>query len=181
MENKMTVEKKTEETNKKSLVTIFDSDGALALKKASNPVSLPLSTSDRDLIGDLIKYIIQENGLGMAAIQLGEEKNIFVFEKPAGTGRLQVVINPVIHSMSGKKARVENCFSVPLGPGVGVRVKRPANIVVSYHDEDGNKIERESISGQSAQIFLHEFCHLLGLTMMDSSKYGRFIEVVRLY
>jgi peptide deformylase len=176
----MEIEENIEETSERKLVSIFDGDGPIILKKISKEVELPLSTDDLELIGDLLKYTIEQGGKGMAAIQFGEDKRIFVFENPAGSGRLQVVINPEIHRMSGKRTRLEGCFSVPFSNSVGVKVSRPSDIVVSYWTEENDQIQNEQLGGNTSQTFLHEYSHLEGLTMLDSSKYGKFIEVVRI-
>jgi len=162
----------SEKVESRRLINALDNegDGFLELKKVSQDVKLPLSRDDKNLIIDLLTFTIDNDGRGMAAIQLGEAKNIFVMEKPTGSGRLQVVVNPVVHSVSGKRNRVEACFSFP---GLQVVVQRPSDIVVSYYDENGELTENERLSGNTGQTFLHEYCHLLGLTMMDESKYGR--------
>lgn len=162
----------TEETveEERQLVNAMEGESLLELKKTSAEVTLPLTLEDKELIVDLLKYTIEEDGRGMAAIQLGEAKRIFVFEKPAGSGRLQVVVNPVVHQMQGARRRVEGCFSFP---GLSVLVQRPADIIVSYHDETGALIENEDLSGNTGQTFLHEFSHLEGITMLDASRYGK--------
>lgn len=165
-----------EEEEGHKLVNVFeDATGILDLKKVSESIDLPPSREDQELMVDLLQYVIDHDGLGMAAVQLGENKRIFVFEKPAGTGNLQVVVNPVIHSMSGNRKRIESCFSFP---NVRVMMQRPADIVVSYHDEHGELVANESLSGNTGQVFLHEYSHLDGITLMDKSKFGNPLGTV---
>lgn len=155
-------------------------DAPVLLKtKSTEEITFPLTDDVKVIIASLELYSAINAGRGMAAIQLGHQKRLFVMEKPAGSGRFVTIINPSIISISSKKRqRPEACFSVPLSDGIGVVVERPASVKARYQDSAGTTIIEE-LTGNNAQTFLHEYSHLEGFTMLDSSKYGKFIEFVR--
>lgn len=163
------------------LITINQDNGFSLLKQISGEVSLPLSDEDRNLVTDMLTFVSNNNGLGMAAIQFGIPKRMFVFKDTDSRGRFKIAINPVIHSMSGNQCHIEGCFSIPLPPLVGVMVKRPTDISVSYYDEHNVFYEHQHLSGSTAQIFLHEYAHLEGISIMEDSKYGKHVSITKVF
>lgn len=159
-------------------VVIFGQDnGAEILRQVSKSIELPITSHIRQLADDLIQYTKERHGRGMSAIQFGEAVRMFAFEAPAGSGRIRIAINPVIHSMTGRRIRAESCFSIALPPYTAVLVRRPSNVVASYYDHEGTFYDRDRMTGNTAQTFLHEFAHLEGFTFLEDSKYGRFISI----
>ncbi len=151
------------------------------LRKVSKEVTFPLSSEDKKLIFDTLNYLkisqIEEYrekynlraGMGMAFIQLGVDKRIFVICEDLQNGEFKnyIVINPKIISESEEKIFVEEgegCLSV--NREVEGIVPRSARVTVKAFDEEGNEYTirvREDI----AVAFQHEIDHLNGILFTD--------------
>ena len=151
------------------------------LRQTSKEVTFPMEQDDLVAIDKMIEYLknsqIEEiaekynlrPGMGLAAPQLGINKNFFVvvYEKDEGEFDVYVVINPKITSTSTEKIYVEDgegCLSINR-PTEGI-VPRFARITVEGYDTKGNKIKlrlREDL----AIAFQHEIDHLNGILFID--------------
>ena len=151
------------------------------LHKVSKDVTFPVSKEDRILALDTIKYLemsqdesIAEKynlraGMGMAFVQLGYLKRIFVIasEREDGTFEEYVIINPKIISRSEELIYVgegEGCLSVNR-PVEGI-VPRHARVTVEYYDYEGNK-KTIRVREDLAVAFQHEIDHLDGILFVD--------------
>ncbi len=106
----------------------------------------------------------QRGGFGLAAVQVGYMKRIFVMR---WDGVDRVVINPMILKHSSKRvSMIEGCLSFP---GKEVSVKRSQWIEVSYVDVSGLLIAG-TLQGMGARIFQHEFDHLNGICKVGEGK-----------
>ena len=112
------------------------------------------------LIDDMFDTMYEENGIGLAANQVGYNFKMFVTEgEPAFA-----VFNPTITYRSPNEILMdEACLSFP---GLQLKVKRPASIRVRFQDPYGNWITRQ-FAGMSARVFLHEYDHLFGVDFTD--------------
>ncbi|WP_448566244.1 peptide deformylase [Thalassotalea ganghwensis] len=141
------------------------------LASKANPVDNVLSNDVQDLITTLIDTAIQANGVGIAAPQIGVNKQIFIVcSKPsvrypnAPMMKPTPIINPEIVEYSGEIVEDwEGCLSVPKKRGL---VPRYDNITVRYQDRQGYW-QTKKFSGFVARIFQHEIDHLNGLTFLD--------------
>lgn len=151
------------------------------LKKISKPVTFPLSDEEKKDIKDMLLYLkmsqIDEErekydlraGMGLAYVQIGKLKRIFVVVEELEDGSFEnyVVINPKIISKSEELIYVgegEGCLSVDR-PVEGI-IPRHARIKVKAFDENGNEYiikVREDIS----IAFQHEIDHLNGILFTD--------------
>lgn len=103
----------------------------------------------------------QENGVGLAAPQIGRLRRVFVMGDEA---RFATCFNPEILSHSDEQVAVsEGCLSYP---GLELKVKRWTEIGVRYWTADGNAKE-ETLSGLWSQCFQHELDHLNGICFVD--------------
>ena len=151
------------------------------LHKVSKDVTFPVSKEDIILALDTIKYLemsqdesIAEKynlraGMGMAFVQLGHLKRIFVIasEREDGTFEEYVIINPKIISRSEELIYVgegEGCLSVNR-PVEGI-VPRHARVTVEYYDYEGNK-KTIRVREDLAVAFQHEIDHLDGILFVD--------------
>ena len=121
-----------------------------------------------------------EDGLALAAPQIGESLRIFVVsgrffppksdgdrEQSATPGPDMVFINPVITKTSAKrKPMEEGCLSVRWLYG---DIGRFEKATVSAYDEHGKKFTRGA-SGLLAQVFQHETDHLNGVLFIDAAE-----------
>ncbi|MDD5043307.1 MAG: peptide deformylase [Patescibacteria group bacterium] len=122
------------------------------------------SSEIKELIGDIIKTMKEEKGVGLAAPQIGENIRLFCVdtkEKPL------IFINPRITKKSlGKEIADEGCLSLP---GVWGPVKRSKSVEVSFYNEQGIKIKIKA-SGLLARVIQHEYDHLDGILFIDRLK-----------
>ncbi len=161
-------------------LTILDEKNKV-LRTKSNEVKFPLSENDKQTIEDMINYLTMSQikeyyekynlrpGMGLAFIQLGIPKNIFVIVEEIEKEKFRnyVIINPKLISHSEELIYVgegEGCLSV--NREVEGIVPRYARITINYQDIDGNTKEirvREDIS----VAFQHEMDHLNGILFVD--------------
>ena len=152
------------------------------LHTISKEVSFPLDEKTRNLIFDAINYLKASQdeetaekcnlraGMGLAFIQLGIPKRIFVIaNKDEDTGIFEehIIINPVIIGESEELIYVgegEGCLSVNR-PVEGI-VPRRARVTVEYNDIDGNK-KTIRVREEIAIAFQHEIDHLNGILFTD--------------
>ena len=115
----------------------------------------------RNLVLDMIETMKKSDGAGLAAPQIGVNKNIIVVD---WKGDDIVLINPKIKRKSwGKNTSTEGCLSLP---GLEVNVKRYNKITVTALDYSGNSIKIEA-DGLLSRILQHEIDHLNGILILD--------------
>lgn len=115
----------------------------------------------QSLVQDMIETMHQANGIGLAAPQIGLNKNIAIINGAHGAF---VIINPrIVHASFRKETDEEGCLSVPEVFGL---VRRPRSVHVVYVTADGKEI-KERISGLMARVFQHEIDHLRGILFID--------------
>lgn len=115
------------------------------------------------LLDDMKETVKKANGAGLACVQVGLLKRIFVVDVEEGYFEF---INPVIISQSGEQYGEEGCLSVPNKWG---RVKRPAKVVVEAYDRYGKKF-RVNAKGFFAKALCHEYDHLDGIVYIDKAQ-----------
>ena len=123
----------------------------------------------------------QEDGVAIAAPQIGESLRIFVIsgkvfeiikgkdEKINNSGEYPdiIFINPKITKLSKEKKNMEEgCLSVRYLYG---KVERSAKTSIEAYNEKGN-LFKKGASGLMAQIFQHEVEHLDGILFIDKAK-----------
>jgi peptide deformylase len=124
--------------------------------------------SIRELYRDLCDSMYAENGLGMAAPQLGETKKMFIVE-PKLAGRAETdppvcFMNPqVLETSEELQDSEEGCLSFP---DIYIKVKRPMRCKVRAMGIDGQLFELEG-EGLLARCLLHENDHLTGKLLVD--------------
>ena len=111
-----------------------------------------------------------EDGLGLAATQVGVNARVLILSQQAflgeeGKGEPDlVIINPEISWESDERETAsEGCLSFP---GVYIQVERPLEVRISAVDETGTPVELSG-SGLGARAILHEIDHLNGVVMID--------------
>ena len=108
------------------------------------------------LLDDMIETLIDSNGVGLAAPQVGILRRVVVVD--TGEGMLELV-NPEMVETDGEQVGAEGCLSVPGKYGL---VKRPYYAKVRAQDRDGNWFEVEA-EELIARCFCHELDHLDGI------------------
>jgi len=132
------------------------------------------------LIQDMLDTMAVENGVGLAAPQIGESLRLIVFgmqDNPRYPDRgpvpATVLINPHITPISDEReGDWEGCLSLPELRGW---VPRHRHIVYTGFDAEGRPVEREA-SGFHARVVQHECDHLDGILfpqrMPDMGRFG---------
>ncbi|SHE93595.1 peptide deformylase [Marinitoga hydrogenitolerans DSM 16785] len=115
----------------------------------------------RELLDIMTEVMYKEDGVGLAAPQVGISKKFFIMDDGKN---LRKVINPEILEFLGDEVIFEEgCLSIP---GIFLNVKRPEGIRVKYTNENGEEIEEE-LHEYTARIFQHEYDHLGGTLFID--------------
>ncbi len=123
----------------------------------------------RSVVNDMIDTLKKEEGVGLAANQIGEPLSIMVIDtthREGEEGFKDVLINPTLLGAEGEIVYEEGCLSFP---GLFVEVKRARKVGVSYIDLEGRERERE-FEDFLAVVFQHEYDHLNGITFVDRLK-----------
>jgi len=153
-------------------------------------VAQPVDAFDTDelhlLVRDMFETMHAVNGAGLAAPQIGVDRQVVIFGTGTPNPRYPdappvprtVLVNPVVTPLGNEEEEDwEGCLSVPGLRGV---VPRFARIRYSGFDPYGDPIEREA-EGFHARVVQHEVDHLLGklypMRVRDFSRFG-FTEVL---
>ena len=114
----------------------------------------------KKLIRDMLDTMYEQNGVGLAAPQVGILKRIVVIDIGEGP---YVFINPVILETDGEQTGNEGCLSIPGKFGI---VTRPNHVVVKAFNED---MEEFVLEGEElmARAICHECDHLDGILYTD--------------
>lgn len=141
--------------------------GDLILREKCAPVS-DITPDILSTMDEMIKMMSAQNGVGLAAPQVGITKRFLVMMDP-DTNVIYRMINPEIVSRSDETCVMEEgCLSV-LGPDnlpVYSNVRRPESVDVKWTDEKG-KLQSANFSGTPARIVQHETDHLDGILFID--------------
>ncbi len=120
------------------------------------------------LLDDMVDTMNKEEGVGLAAPQIGVLRRAVVID--IGRGPIKI-INPEIIETKGEEIDVEGCLSVPGRSGT---VKRPEYVKLKYIDINGDEKIIEG-KGLMARAICHEVDHLEGILYTD-----KMIEEVEL-
>ena len=137
------------------------------LRQASVAITT-VDDSVRALYQDLVDSMYAENGLGIAALQLGDARRMFIVE-PKLAGRAEsdppvAFLNPEITWVSEEQQdSEEGCLSFP---DIYIKVKRPLRCKVRAMGLDGQTFEVEG-EALLARCLLHENDHLTGKLLVD--------------
>ena len=128
------------------------------LSEISEEWDFEVDGSPEELVKEMMKFMINNGGVGLAAPQVGISKRIFIM---GNFTKMVACINPKVVSLSEDRiADLEGCLSVP---DLFMKVKRPVSCTVQYQNIAGEVIERELV-GLESRVFLHEYDHLIGIT-----------------
>lgn len=138
--------------------------GDPVLREVSKKIE-KIDQETKDLVSDMTDTLKSAQGLGLAAIQVGVAKRLFIVDLSAVdiTETLKVFINPEILSTSDEVELEEGCLSFP---GIYQKIVRPANAKIRAMDVDGKEFVME-FSGLAARAILHEYDHLEGKLFID--------------
>jgi len=143
--------------------------GDKTLREKSKEVH-KVSRKIQDIVKDLLDTMYSQNGVGLAAAQIGENYRIFVVDTSSGDEPLNpiVFINPKIIKKSGAVISHEGCLSFP---DAYTDVRRYSNVMIKALDESGRAFIVEAKDGiLLARAIQHEFDHLDGILFIDHAR-----------
>ncbi len=126
----------------------------------------------RELVDDMIETMHSQDGVGLAAPQVGVLKRVVVIDLYDDKGPY-VLINPEIIKEKGEQEVDEGCLSFP---NKFAKVVRPAEVTVKALDRDGKEYKLKG-KGLLAQAISHELDHLEGILFVDKMVPGT-LEVI---
>lgn len=140
--------------------------GTPSLRQPSKDVH-KVSKKIQELVKDLLDTLYSQNGVGLAAPQIGENYRVFVIDVSSGDEPLNpmVFINPKIIKKSGAFISNEGCLSFP---EVYTDVRRYLNVTVKAMDRKGRFFVMEAKDGSLlVKAIQHENDHLDGILFID--------------
>lgn len=117
----------------------------------------------RALIADLMDTMYAEDGIGLAAPQVGVSRRVFVYDVQDPEIEPGALINPRIVEEEGSVRESEGCLSIP---GLTEIVERSARVVVEGLDREGEPVRIEA-DGLLSRCLQHERDHLDGVLFVD--------------
>ena len=128
----------------------------------------PVTTFDDDLkklVNNMFETMYSAPGVGLAAVQVGVLKRLFVMDCSAGKDPAQriVMINPEVVGIEGKQDGDEGCLSFP---GIFFSIQRNLRAIVRAHDITGKEFELDGTE-LTARCMLHETDHCDGIVFLD--------------
>ena len=130
-----------------------------ALHKVCRPVE-KFDWRLHKLLDDMVETMLDANGVGLAAPQIGILRRVVVVDTGEG---ILALVNPAIVETDGEQVGPEGCLS---GPGKYGLVKRPYYAKVRAQDRNGNWYEAEG-EELTARCFCHELDHLDGVVYTE--------------
>jgi peptide deformylase len=144
--------------------------GHPALRTPAQPVPPERMRTEelQQLVEDMVETMHAAAGVGLAAPQLGDELQIFVYASQGNERHadipLHVVVNPMITPHSRELVYDwEGCLSIPDLRGL---VPRHQAVRVQGLDREGRRLDYVA-SGFEARIVQHEYDHLNGVVFLD--------------
>ncbi len=138
------------------------------LRKKSRPVT-EFNQRLLTLLDDMADTLENVSGIGLAAVQVGVLRRVFICN--FGDGIVEL-INPEIVSTQGAQEEEEACLSLP---GLGGVTVRPASVQIKAQNREGKWCVYKG-EELKARCFCHEYDHLDGILYKDRLKEG---EVLR--
>ena len=148
----------------------------LEIVKWPNPVldtpADPVTEFDdklKQLVNDMFETMYAAPGVGLAAVQVGIAKRLFVMDCSGGNDPDQriALINPEVIAAEGDQNGEEGCLSFP---GIFTPVERSLRAVVRAQDVNGNEFEIDD-EELTARCMLHETDHCDGIVFLDKMSY----------
>jgi peptide deformylase len=122
-----------------------------------------------ELLDDMADTMKEQNGVGLAAVQVGVLRRAFIVD--VGEGVMEFV-NPQVLETSGSQTVLEGCLSFP---GQWGMITRPNHVKMKAQDRQGNWFE---VEGEEllAQAMLHENGHLDGEVFKEDKSFRPLSE-----
>lgn len=149
------------------------------LKKKTVPVG-KIAEETFQLVEDMIKTMFEEDGVGLAANQVGHDARVFVMNTAPNEDEPKAIafINPVLLGQEGEVVDEEGCLSFP---ELYLQIARPQKVRV-YAKSLYNEGFVLDLAGILARAVMHEIDHLDGTLFIERAaqaekeKVDRYLE-----
>ena len=132
-----------------------------ALRMKARPVA-EFDDELQSLVERMKLLMVDANGIGLAATQVGVLRRVFVFQRDED--EVAAIVNPEIVERSDETdVADEGCLSIQ---GISVPVERALEVTVVGKDENGQDVRYE-LDDYAARCVQHEADHLDGVLMID--------------
>lgn len=131
----------------------------------SQPVAV-VDDAVRKLLNDMLETMVANDGIGLAAVQVGVHQRCIVLDvarRDGGSEPMKFINAEIIHSDPEPSVYTEGCLSFP---DQFSEVERPKSVRVRYLDEFGKPKEIEA-TGLLATCLQHEIDHTNGIVFVD--------------
>jgi len=152
------------------ILTILQDGADILRRRATELVLPPVASLSHDAVAhlhllaqDMVETMYHNDGIGLAAPQVGKDARLIVVSM--GNGSAIAMVNPVIVRSEDYQQSREGCLSVPKDKW-GQLVARRKRIRVEYQDLDGD-VHKLKAQGQLAAVIQHEIDHLNGVLFTD--------------
>ncbi|WP_322497961.1 peptide deformylase [Candidatus Cyrtobacter comes] len=150
---------------KPNLLELVTDPSPLLLKKSSEISKIDKETEQ--LISDMFFTMRKNNGVGLAAVQVGVLKRVIVMDIPNLEDMPHYFLKPCVMINASIRSYGKDFMSFDEGclsfPGLSIHTHRPRKIVVDFLDHEGKK-HREKIHGGILSICIqHEIDHTNGI------------------
>ena len=136
------------------------------LREPTSEIKFPLSSEDKVIIDQMIDTMYRNNGVGLAANQVGYARRMFVMDTTSSKAGAMVFINPVIEKKAAEKlTEEEGWLSCPKKLE---EVKRPIYVGLKYFCKHGEE-QYKTFYYLSSRVIQHEMDHLDGKLITDLS------------
>ena len=146
------------------------------LKKKSEPL-IEFGREEQKLFDDMVETMYAEDGVGLAAPQIGVSKRILIASPTMTPGEEYVFVNPEILEARGRELGLEGCLSLP---GVSGEIARAKRIRLRALNRKGEPVEVE-VKDFFARIIQHEVDHLNGVLLIDRVDFNKRQELLAAY
>lgn len=153
------------------IITIGDE----VLRQKAEPIK-DFSSELGILVDAMFDTLKIDDGVGLAAPQIGVSQRLFVVDIP--DGEKKVFINPeIVETSQETVAFEEGCLSIP---GIYTDVVRPKRVAVQARDINGKPFNM-NVDGFLARVIQHEFDHLNGVLFIDRIPEERRERLMKTY
>lgn len=146
------------------------------LKKKAEPLT-GFGPEEQKIFDDMIETMYAEDGVGLAAPQVGISKRVMIASPTMTLGEEYVFVNPEILEARGRELGIEGCLSLP---GISGEIARAKLIKFRALDREGKPVEME-VKDFFARIVQHEVDHLNGVLLIDRVDFDKRQELLASY
>lgn len=136
----------------------------------ANPPTDPMQLAE-----DLIEFMYDNNGLGLAANQVGLPYRVFVMRGNEEVGDFACFNPRLVDAGEEVGLMEEGCLSYP---GLLVKIKRPKSVRVRFQLPNGETVT-QIFAGLSARVFQHEYDHLEGIVHLERASNFHKAQAIR--